>query len=109
MVHERQVGRARDSDPRGGRAIVTSPVQTEDADASAVRDGTTVSKDGTQEAKTLAGLSPGQLMWRRFKSDRTGVVSAVVVIFFFVIALLAPVIKMALRQGPVHPVRSGQS
>ncbi|MEV6422074.1 ABC transporter permease [Streptomyces sp. NPDC051662] len=73
---------------------MTSPVQTEGAEASTVPDAKGGSKDGTQEAKTLTGLSPGQLMWRRFKRDRTGVVAAVIVIFFFVIALLAPLIKM---------------
>lgn len=79
---------------------MTSPVQTEDASSSTVPDASDVSKDGTQEAKTLAGLSPGQLMWRRFKRDRTGVVSAVVVIIFFAVALLAPVIKMVYGKDP---------
>lgn len=79
---------------------MTSPVQTEDAAASTPPDAGNVSGDGIQEAKTPAGLSPGQLMWRRFKRDRTGVVSAIVVIFFFGIALLAPVIKMVYGKDP---------
>ncbi|MEU9885621.1 ABC transporter permease [Sphaerisporangium sp. NPDC051011] len=41
----------------------------------------------------LVGRSPAQLMWRRFRRDRTGVVSACIVAFFFLVALLAPVIS----------------
>ncbi|MER5968702.1 ABC transporter permease [Streptomyces sp. NPDC002055] len=51
-------------------------------------------------AAEVAGRSPGQLMWRRFTRDRTGVVSAFVVLFFFVVALLAPVISWLYGKGP---------
>ncbi|KPI26281.1 ABC-type transporter, integral membrane subunit [Actinobacteria bacterium OK074] len=44
--------------------------------------------------------SPGQLAWRRFKRDRTGVISAVIVIFFFVIALAAPLIAKVYGKNP---------
>lgn len=40
----------------------------------------------------LEGRSPGQLMWQRFKRDRTGVVCALVVILYFVISLAAPLL-----------------
>ncbi|MFF7392270.1 ABC transporter permease [Streptomyces scabiei] len=50
--------------------------------------------------KKLEGRSPGQLMWQRFKRDRTGVISACVVIFFFVIAALAPVISSLYGKNP---------
>ncbi|MGW0840732.1 ABC transporter permease [Streptomyces sp. NPDC002787] len=50
--------------------------------------------------KKLEGRSPGQLMWQRFKRDRTGVISACVVIFFFVIAALAPVISSLYGKDP---------
>jgi peptide/nickel transport system permease protein len=40
----------------------------------------------------LEGRSPGQLMWQRFKRDRTGVICAWVVIFYFVVALCAPLL-----------------
>ncbi|MFF0296883.1 ABC transporter permease [Kitasatospora sp. NPDC004615] len=40
------------------------------------------------------GLSPGKLMWRRFLRDRTGVVSACVVLFFILVAIFAPLISM---------------
>lgn len=48
----------------------------------------------------LVGRSPGQLMWRRFKRDRTGVVSAYVVLFFFAVGLFAPVISWAYGKDP---------
>ncbi|MFI2029464.1 ABC transporter permease [Streptomyces buecherae] len=44
-------------------------------------------------AAELVGRSPRQLMWRRFRRDRAGVVAALVVLFFFAVALLAPVIS----------------
>ncbi|MFF4545452.1 ABC transporter permease [Streptomyces sp. NPDC001435] len=44
--------------------------------------------------------SPGQLAWRRFKRDRTGVISAYIVIFFFVIALAAPLIANLYGKDP---------
>ncbi|MFI1969199.1 ABC transporter permease [Streptomyces cinnamoneus] len=48
----------------------------------------------------LVGRSPGQLMWRRFKRDRAGVVSAWVVVFFFAVALAAPLISKAYGKDP---------
>ncbi|MFC0599706.1 ABC transporter permease [Streptomyces palmae] len=52
------------------------------------------------EAGSLAGRSPGQLMWRRFRRDRTGMVSACVVIVFFLLALLAPLISRLYGKDP---------
>ncbi|MTE20837.1 ABC transporter permease subunit [Streptomyces sp. TRM43335] len=46
------------------------------------------------------GRSPGQLMWRRFKRDRTGVAAACVVVFFFAVGLLAPVISRLYGKDP---------
>ncbi|MGP3967978.1 ABC transporter permease [Streptomyces sp. 6N223] len=54
----------------------------------------------TEEAPELVGRSPGQLMWRRFRRDRVGVISACVVLFFFVIGLLAPVISSLYGKDP---------
>jgi peptide/nickel transport system permease protein len=54
----------------------------------------------TEQAPELVGRSPGQLMWRRFRRDRVGVVSACVVLFFFVIGLLAPVISTLYGKDP---------
>ncbi|GAA0359092.1 ABC transporter permease [Microbispora corallina] len=48
----------------------------------------------------IVGRSPGQLMWRRFRRDRTGVVSAVIVLGFFLVAILAPVISMLYGKDP---------
>ncbi|MEV6120919.1 ABC transporter permease [Streptomyces sp. NPDC052077] len=44
--------------------------------------------------------SPGRLAWKRFKRDRAGVVCACVVIFFFVIALTAPLIAKLYGKNP---------
>ncbi|GGO85967.1 ABC transporter permease [Wenjunlia tyrosinilytica] len=52
------------------------------------------------QGSELVGRSPGQLMWRRFKRDRTGMVSAVVVLMFFVVGLLAPVISWLYGKDP---------
>jgi peptide/nickel transport system permease protein len=48
----------------------------------------------------LVGRSPGQLMWRRFKRDRTGVISAYVVLFFFAVAIFAPLIAKVYGKNP---------
>lgn len=52
------------------------------------------------EADQLVGRSPGQLMWIRFKRDRSGVISAYVVGFYFLIALLAPLIGKLYGKNP---------
>ncbi|MFD6420030.1 ABC transporter permease [Streptomyces sp. NPDC060194] len=44
--------------------------------------------------------SPSRLAWLRFKRDRTGVVSAVIVIAFFVVALAAPLIAKVYGKNP---------
>ncbi|MFF7730972.1 ABC transporter permease [Streptomyces sp. NPDC008001] len=48
------------------------------------------------------GRSPGQLMWRRFKRDRPGVVSAYVVTFFFLVAVAAPLISKLYGRNPTE-------
>ncbi|CAM3002084.1 ABC transporter permease [Streptomyces albus] len=69
-----------------------------EADLSSTR----VAKDGEP-----AGRSPGQLMWMRFKRDRTGMISACVVLAFFLIAALAPVISWLYGKDPY--TRYGQN
>ncbi|GAA3830574.1 ABC transporter permease [Streptomyces coacervatus] len=44
--------------------------------------------------------SPGRLAWTRFKRDRTGVISGYIVIFFFVIAIGAPLIAKLYGKNP---------
>ncbi|WP_284435193.1 ABC transporter permease [Streptomyces sp. TUS-ST3] len=48
----------------------------------------------------LEGRSPGQLMWQRFKRDRTGVICAVVVILYFVVSLAAPLLTQLSGTDP---------
>ncbi|MCC5035360.1 ABC transporter permease [Streptomyces sp. WAC 00631] len=55
------------------------------------------------EARTAdvpGGRSPGRLMWRRFRRDRAGTISAGVVLFFFAVGLLAPVISHLYGKDP---------
>jgi peptide/nickel transport system permease protein len=54
---------------------------------------------GTPE---LAGRTPRQLAWIRFKRDKTGIVCAVVVVFFIVIALAAPLISKLYGKNPYN-------
>ncbi|MGW3198312.1 ABC transporter permease [Streptomyces sp. NPDC001118] len=51
-------------------------------------------------AQGSEGRSPGRLAWKRFKRDKTGVISAYVVIFFFVIAIAAPLIAKLYGKNP---------
>ncbi|MFD5322099.1 ABC transporter permease [Streptomyces sp. NPDC127098] len=51
-------------------------------------------------AAELVGRSPGQLMWRRFRRDRVGVISACVVLLFFAVGLLAPLISALYGKDP---------
>ncbi|WP_028804690.1 ABC transporter permease [Streptomyces sp. 142MFCol3.1] len=78
---------------------MTSPIEIEGAEASTEVDEQTPQKSSDAPEK-LEGRSPGQLMWRRFKRDRTGVVSAYVVLFFFLIAALAPLISKLYGKNP---------
>ncbi|MGI5402683.1 ABC transporter permease [Streptomyces sp. CA-135486] len=80
---------------------MTSPIETEGTDASVALDEDTATKtDAADSTKALTGRSPGQLMWTRFKRDRTGVISACVVLFFFAVAALAPVISALYGKDP---------
>lgn len=60
-------------------------------------DLTTVPSSLTQGSESR---SPGRLAWKRFKRDRTGVISAYIVIFFFVIAICAPLIAKLYGKNP---------
>ncbi|MEZ0071891.1 ABC transporter permease [Planotetraspora sp. GP83] len=56
---------------------------------------------GTPEpAPAIVGRSPGQLMWRRFRRDKTGMISALIVLFFILVALAAPLISALYGKDP---------
>ncbi len=78
---------------------MTSPIDIEGGGSSVVVDGEPEPKTKPED-ETLVGRSPGQLMWLRFKRDRTGVISAYIVIFFFVVGLLAPLIAKLYGKDP---------
>ncbi|MCW8383138.1 ABC transporter permease [Streptomyces justiciae] len=50
--------------------------------------------------KGSEGRSPGRLAWTRFKRDRAGVISGYVVLFFFVVAIGAPLIAKVYGKDP---------
>ncbi|GAA1044988.1 MULTISPECIES: ABC transporter permease [Streptomyces] len=61
----------------------------------------TVAKSTTSTGpKGSESRSPGRLAWKRFKRDKTGVISAYVVIFFFVIGIAAPLIAKLYGKNP---------
>ncbi|SHK71624.1 ABC transporter permease [Actinacidiphila paucisporea] len=78
---------------------MTSSTETTVSGPPGEPDETTTAADPAVAAE-LVGRSPGQLMWLRFKRDRTGVISAYVVGFFFVVAILAPVIAKLYGKDP---------
>ncbi|MGW0768626.1 ABC transporter permease [Streptomyces sp. NPDC002676] len=78
---------------------MTSPIDIEGGGSSVVVGGTP-GPTAANETVQLEGRSPGQLMWLRFKRDRTGVISAYVVGFFFLIGLLAPLIAKLYGKDP---------
>ncbi|MFF8976855.1 ABC transporter permease [Streptomyces cellulosae] len=72
---------------------MTSPTKAEDSGSAVALEPELASTSETAKNKTgLEGRSPGRLMWQRFRRDRTGMICAGVVIFFFVISLLAPLL-----------------
>ncbi|MEV4228967.1 ABC transporter permease [Streptomyces bobili] len=80
---------------------MTSPAKAEGSGSAVAMDPELdATSEAAKGAKKLEGRSPGQLMWQRFKRDRTGVVSACVVIFFFAVAVLAPVISKLYGKDP---------
>ncbi|MFJ7158126.1 ABC transporter permease [Streptomyces sp. NPDC101118] len=79
---------------------MTSPSQAEADSSGTPPPLDPLAKIDPAEAQELTGRSPGQLMWRRFRRDRAGMVSAYVVLFFFAVGLLAPVISKLYGKDP---------
>ncbi|MEZ7003758.1 ABC transporter permease [Streptomyces sp. AD55] len=80
---------------------MTSPTKAEGSGATVALDPElVVTAEAAEGPKQPEGRSPGQLMWQRFRRDRTGVVSACVVIFFFLVAALAPLIAKLYGKNP---------
>ncbi|GAA0670197.1 ABC transporter permease [Kitasatospora atroaurantiaca] len=78
---------------------MTNPTQAP-TEADTLGTADTIRPTDDASAPVFRGLSPGQLMWRRFMRDRTGVVSAVVVLFFVLIAIAAPLISVIYGKDP---------
>ncbi|MDH6220119.1 ABC transporter permease [Streptomyces pseudovenezuelae] len=65
-----------------------------------VTDDSIVASPPPSTHKGSESRSPGRLAWTRFKRDRTGVISAYIVIFFFVVAIAAPLIAKLYGKDP---------
>jgi len=78
---------------------MTSPISPSTGSLEAVSEESTPTPEPSAPHQS-EGRSPGQLAWRRFKRDRTGVISACVVIFLFVVALGAPLIAKLYGKDP---------
>jgi peptide/nickel transport system permease protein len=65
-----------------------------------IPDGTSGPGGGAPVAPEFVGRSPRQLAWIRFKRDKVGVVCAVVVALFLLIALSAPLICKLYGENP---------
>ncbi|WP_411141172.1 ABC transporter permease [Streptomyces sp. x-80] len=80
---------------------MTSPSQTSATKTDTPGLGTDgLKKEKDHKGGELVGRSPGQLMWTRFKRDRTGMICAIVVLAFFAISALAPVIAKLYGKNP---------
>jgi peptide/nickel transport system permease protein len=65
-----------------------------------VTDDSAIQPTSPSTPKGNESRSPGRLAWNRFKRDRTGVISAYIVIFFFAIAITAPLIAKLYGKNP---------
>ncbi|WAU85118.1 ABC transporter permease [Streptomyces sp. Qhu-G9] len=78
---------------------MTSPTPSAAAPPTAVAD-TAVRTPPAPPPRGGDSRSPGRLAWLRFRRDRTGVVSAYVVLFFFVAGVGAPLIARVYGKDP---------
>ncbi|GIG58358.1 peptide ABC transporter permease [Longispora fulva] len=63
--------------------------------------GATLVADKPAEKKAaIIGRSPGQLAWLRLRRDRVGVFSLGIVLVFFVVSMLAPLVELIYGYGP---------
>ncbi|MET9849554.1 ABC transporter permease [Streptomyces ossamyceticus] len=79
---------------------MTSPTKAEGSGPAVALDPELAATSEVDKPKTLEGRSPGQLMWQRFRRDRTGMICAGVVIFYFVLALCAPLMTALSGTNP---------
>jgi peptide/nickel transport system permease protein len=78
---------------------MTSPTQAA-TEPEPVPEDATANSSGSKIAPELVGRSPRQLAWLRFKRDRTGIICAVIVGIFVLIAIFAPVITSLTGKDP---------
>jgi peptide/nickel transport system permease protein len=79
---------------------MTTPPSSSPAAALEVTEEDSAASAKPGNPKGTESRSPGRLAWTRFKRDRTGVISAFVVIFFFVVGIAAPLIAKVYGKDP---------
>ncbi|WP_369391673.1 ABC transporter permease [Streptomyces sp. CG1] len=79
---------------------MTTPASPSPAAALEVTDEDSAASAKPGTPKGTESRSPGRLAWTRFKRDRAGVISAFVVVFFFVVGIAAPLIAKVYGKDP---------
>ncbi|WNI17530.1 ABC transporter permease [Actinacidiphila sp. ITFR-21] len=80
---------------------MTSPSQAAtDGDSLTLEPEGTSGTPGGKGIPELAGRTPQQLAWIRFKRDKTGIACAIIVFCFIVVAVLAPLIAKLYGKNP---------
>ncbi|MBX7547563.1 ABC transporter permease [Streptomyces sp. NPDC004232] len=79
---------------------MTTPASPSPAAPLEVTDEDSAASAKPGDPKGSESRSPGRLAWIRFRRDRTGVISAFVVIFFFVVGVGAPLIAKLYGKDP---------
>ncbi|WP_079249399.1 ABC transporter permease [Streptomyces sp. IMTB 2501] len=79
---------------------MTTPASPSPAAALEVTDEDSAASAKPGTPKGTESRSPGRLAWTRFKRDRAGVISAFVVVFFFVVGIAAPLIAKLYGKDP---------
>lgn len=76
------------------------PLGTEDEIVELETSMTSDSTGEGQDNQSMAGRSPMQIAWARLRKDKIAVASAVIIIFFILIAIFAPVLSAIEGQTP---------
>jgi peptide/nickel transport system permease protein len=79
---------------------MSTPTQAAAEPEPAPDDASGAVSPGTPIAPEFVGRSPRQLAWIRFKRDKVGVICALVVLAYFLIAAFAPLITKLYGQNP---------
>ncbi|MFF8970524.1 hypothetical protein [Streptomyces sp. NPDC014995] len=88
---------------------MTSPMSSAAASLQMAVDPGAAPPTPTAPSPGVTGRSPRRIAWLRFRRDRTGVVSAWVVLFFFMVGIAAPLIAKLYGKDPYTTYGQNQS